>query len=217
MIQATAKNKTERGSVQRALLALLAQQPRHGYELHDLFEAAIGGHWEVNSGQIYSSLERLARDGLVVEDAIEKGGGPDKRMWAVTAEGRAELVAWFQSPVPREYRLRDEFYLKLMLVIVTRTGNPRRVVQTQRRELLQELHDLITRRDAANPLQELARILLMDSAIMHTDAELRWLDMVEARLDEIREQPIQLPTPRRRGRPRKNTGDNDTDLVAATD
>jgi DNA-binding PadR family transcriptional regulator len=209
MIQATAKNKTERGSVQRALLALLAQQPRHGYELRDLFEAAIGGHWEVNSGQIYSSLERLARDGLVVEEAIEKGGGPDKRVWAVTDEGRAELDQWFQSPVPREYRLRDEFDLKLRMAIVTRAGSPRRVLQAQRRELLQELHDLITRREGANPRQELAHILLLDSAIMHTDAELRWLDMIDARLDEIREQPIPLPVPRRRGRPRKNPGDNE--------
>ena len=210
MIQTAGKNKTERGAVQQALLALLAQQPRHGYELHDLFEIAIGGHWEVNSGQIYSSLDRLARDGLVEEEAIEKGGGPDKRVWAVTDDGRAALADWFQSPVPREYRLRDEFYLKLMLAIVTRTGNPRRVLQVQRRELLQELHDLIARRDAANPRQDLARILLMDSAIMHTDAELRWLEMVEARLDEIREQPIQLPPPRRRGRPRKIAAENGT-------
>jgi DNA-binding PadR family transcriptional regulator len=207
MIEAAAKSKTERGPVQRALLALLSQQPRHGYELHDLFGAAIGGHWEVNSGQIYSSLERLARDGLVAEEAIEKGGGPDKRVWGVTDEGRADLADWFQSAVPREYRLRDEFYLKLMLAIVTRSGNPRRVVQVQRRELLQELHDLLARRDAADPLRELAHILLLDSAIMHTDAEMRWLEMVEARLDEIREQPIQLPTPRRRGRPRKTPVD----------
>ncbi len=207
MIEAATKSKTERGPVQRALLALLSQQPRHGYELHDLFGAAIGGHWEVNSGQIYSSLERLARDGLVAEEAIEKGGGPDKRVWGVTDEGRADLADWFQSAVPREYRLRDEFYLKLMLAIVTRSGNPRRVVQVQRRELLQELHDLLARRDAADPLRELAHILLLDSAIMHTDAEMRWLEMVEARLDEIREQPIQLPTPRRRGRPRKTPVD----------
>ncbi len=203
MIEAVVKTKTERGSVQRALLALLSQQPRHGYELHDLFEAAIGGHWELNTGQIYSSLERLARDGLVAEEAVEKGGGPDKRMWAVTEEGLAELGEWFHSAVPRDYRLRDEFYLKLMMAIVTHAGNPRRVLQVQRRELLQELHDLITRREAANPRQELARILLMDSAIMHTDAEMRWLDMIEARLDEIREQPIPLPVPRRRGRPPK--------------
>src|SRR6476646_4736951 len=114
MIEAVVKSKTERGPVQRALLALLSQQPRHGYELHDLFEAAVGGHWALNTGQIYTSLDRLERDGL----AVEKGGGPDKRIWALTPDGLAELSHWFLSAVPRDQRLRDEFYLKLMLALV---------------------------------------------------------------------------------------------------
>src|SRR3954465_7554268 len=129
MIEPTPRSKNERGSVQRALLALLAQQARHGYELHDLFEAAVGGHWELNSGQIYSSLERLARDGLVVETAVERGTGPDKRLWALTESGMAELAGWFHVAVPRDYRLRDEFYLKLMLALVTQTERPQRVLQ----------------------------------------------------------------------------------------
>src|SRR5689334_21229003 len=108
MLEATGKGKTERGPVQRALLALLSQQPRHGYELHDLFEATVGGHWDLNSGQIYSSLERLARDGLVVETGVERGTGPDKRLWALTEAGEAELARWFHVAVPRDYRLRDE-------------------------------------------------------------------------------------------------------------
>src|SRR6266571_4377578 len=118
MVDTVIRPKTERGSVQNALLALLLQRPRHGYELRDMFEAALGGNWELNSGQIYSSLERLARDGLVVEGGIERGGGPDKRLWALTNEGKKELEVWFSSPVPRDYRLRDEFYLKLMLALV---------------------------------------------------------------------------------------------------
>src|SRR3954469_22307231 len=105
MVETVVRSKTERGSVQNALLALLSQRPAHGYELRDLFEAAIGGHWALNSGQIYSSLERLARDGLVVEEGVERGGGPDKRLWALTAEGEKELASWFDSPVPRDYRL----------------------------------------------------------------------------------------------------------------
>ena len=67
MTSTLTRSKIERGPVQHALLALLSQQSRHGYELHDLFEAAVGGHWELNSGQIYSSLDRLSRDGLVFE------------------------------------------------------------------------------------------------------------------------------------------------------
>jgi DNA-binding PadR family transcriptional regulator len=203
VVDAPAKSKTERGPVQRALLALLSEQPRHGYELHDLFEAAVGGHWALNSGQIYSSLDRLARDGLVAEEGVERGAGPDKRIWALTDDGLADLATWFGSPVPRDYRLRDEFYLKLMLAIYTHAEQPYRVILAQRRELFQELHDLTARRNAADPGRELASILLMDSAMMHTEAELRWLDMVEARLDEIRAQPVPVPVPRPRGRPRK--------------
>jgi DNA-binding PadR family transcriptional regulator len=203
MVETVVRPKTERGSVQNALLALLSQRPCHGYELRDLFEAAIGGHWELNSGQIYSSLDRLARDGLVVEEGIERGGGPDKRLWALTDQGKEELTNWFDSPVPRDYRLRDEFYLKLMLALVTQPMNAQHVLLVQRRELFRELHDLTARRNLLDPRQQLARILLLDSAVMHTEAELRWLDMVEARLDDIRGQPPPIPPPRQRGRPKK--------------
>ena len=203
MVETVVRPKTERGSVQNALLALLSQRPRHGYELRDLFEAALAGHWELNSGQIYSSLDRLARDGLVVEEGIEKGGGPDKRLWTLTDEGRSELAIWFDSPVPRDYRLRDELYLKLMLALVTQPSRARNILLVQRRELFRELHDLTARRNLLDPRQQLARILLLDSAVMHTEAELRWLDMVEARLDDIREQPPPIPPPRPRGRPKK--------------
>jgi DNA-binding PadR family transcriptional regulator len=189
--------------VQRALLALLAPEPRHGYELHDLFEAALGGHWEINTGQIYSSLERLERDGLVVEDSVERAGGPDKRLWAMTADGQVELQTWFRAPVPRDYRLRDEFYLKLILAVVTEADRPQVMLQIQRRELFRELHELTTARNAADPRREIARILLLESAIMHTEAELRWLDLVEGRLEDIQRQPLPRPQPRPRGRPRK--------------
>lgn len=205
MVETVLKPKTERGSVQNALLALLSQRPRHGYELKDLFEAALGGNWELNSGQIYSSLDRLARDALVVQEGIEKGGGPDKRLWALTDLGRQELANWLASPVPRDYRLRDELYLKLMLTLVVEPGKARQVLMVQRRELFQELHELTTRRNLLDPRRQLARILLLDSAIMHTEAELRWLDMVEARLDDIRQQPPPIPPPRPRGRPKKGT------------
>jgi DNA-binding PadR family transcriptional regulator len=203
MVETVIRPKTERGSVQNALLALLVQRPRHGYELRDLFEAALGGYWELNSGQIYSSLDRLARDGLVVQEGVERSGGPDKRVWALTDEGREELAGWFDAPVPRDYRLRDELYLKLMLALVTQPSRARHILMVQRRELFRELHSLTGRRNEMDPKQALAHILLLDSAIMHTEAELRWLDMVEARLDDIRGQPPPLPPPRQRGRPRK--------------
>lgn len=204
MIEEITRPRSERGSVQNAILALLAQRPRHGYEMRDLFEAALGGHWELNSGQIYSSLDRLSRDGLVVEEGIEKGGGPDKRLWSLTKQGELDVQSWFNSPVPRDYRLRDELYLKLMLVFVTKPAAALNILIVQRRELYRELHGLTARRNHLDPRRQLAHILLLDSAIMHTEAELRFLEMVEARLDDIREQPPPKPPPRQRGRPRKS-------------
>jgi DNA-binding PadR family transcriptional regulator len=203
MVETAIRPRTERGPVQNALLVLLSQRPSHGYELRDHFQAALGGHWALNAGQIYSSLERLARDGLVVEEGVEKGAGPDKRLWTVTDAGREELANWFASPVPRDYRLRDEVYLKLVLATVVEPARARQVIIVQRRELFQELHDLTARRNQLDPRRQLARILLLDGAIMHTEAELRWLDMVEARLDDIWDQPPPMPPPRRRGRPKK--------------
>ena len=203
MLETTVRPKSERGSVQNAILALLADRPRHGYELRDLFEAALGGHWELNSGQIYSSLDRLSRDGLVVEEGVERDGGPDKRLWSLTEQGERELEGWFNSPVPRDFRLRDELYLKLMLVLVTRPTRARSMLIVQRRELYRELHDLTARRNKLDRERQLAHILLLDSAIMHTEAELRWLEMVEARLEDIRGQPLPIPPPRPRGRPKK--------------
>ena len=91
MVVAENRPRAERGPVQHAILALLAQEPRHGYELHGLFRTLLGGPWDLNTGQIYSSLERLARDGLVVEARVEKAGGPDKRVWGLAEPGRAEL------------------------------------------------------------------------------------------------------------------------------
>lgn len=203
MAETVTKAKTERSAVQNAILALLSHCHRHGYELRELFQAALGGHWELNSGQVYSSLERLERDGLVAPGGTEKGGGPEKRLWTLTRQGEEELASWFNSPVPRNYRLRDELHLKLMLALVMRSTQGRQILIVQRRALFQELHDLTARRNLLDPQQHLARILLLDSAIMHTEAELRWLDIIEARLDDIREQPPPKPLPRPRGRPRK--------------
>ena len=191
-------------SVRHALLGLLAQRPRHGYDLHDAFEAVVGGeqNWDVKPAQVYSTLARLEQAGLVAEEAVEQEAGPEKHIFAITPAGRAELAAWFQASVPPEHQ-RDEFFLKLMLGVATGQANPRRLIQTQRSWLFRDLHALTTQRARLNPQTELAQMLLHDKGIMHLEADLRWLDMIEARLEDVRRQPLPLPEPRPRGRPRK--------------
>ena len=190
--------------VRNAILGLLADHPRHGYELRAAFEALAGGEalWALKPAQVYTTLARLEEGGLVVQDGVEQDGGPEKRVYSLTVAGRAELTDWFASGISAEHQ-RDEFFIKLMLSLVTDVANPYRVIQAQRGKLFQDLHDLTTRRNRANPRTELAQIFLLDKSIMHLEADLRWLDLIEARLDDIRRQPMPQAEPKRRGRPRK--------------
>jgi DNA-binding PadR family transcriptional regulator len=191
-------------SVRHALLGLLAQRPRHGYDLRAAFQAVMGGeeNWDVKPAQIYTTLARLEESGLVREEAVGQEGGPERHIYAITPTGRAELRAWLTSSVER-YDQRDEFFLKLMLALATGEADPARVIQTQRAALYQELHAITTQRQRASPKTELAQILLLDKVVMHLEADLRWLDMIEARLDEVKRQPLPEPEARPRGRPKK--------------
>ena len=191
-------------SVRHALLGLLARRPRHGYELRAAFEAMVGGeqNWDVKPAQVYTTLERLAQAHLVVEEADSPEAAREKRVYAITPAGRAALQEWFAAGVERGHQ-RDELFLKLVLCLVSGEGDPRQVIRAQRAQLYRELHSITTQRNNLNPRRDLARVLLFSKAEMHLEAELRWLDMTEARLDEMRRQPLPEPALRPRGRPRK--------------
>jgi len=192
-------------SVRYAILGLLAQRPRHGYELRSAFEAVVGGdaNWEVKPAQIYTTLERLEEAGQVERSSdLGEGEEPSRRIYAVTQAGREALKEWFDSGIPPEHQ-RDEFFVKLMLALVSGEADPARIIQIQRAYLYQELHAATTLRDGYNPRAEMAQILLLDKVTMHLEADLRWLDMTEMRLEEVMHQPLAEPELRRRGRPRK--------------
>ncbi len=199
-------------SVRYAILGLLAQRPRHGYELRAAFEAVIGGeqNWDVKPAQIYTTLSRLEDTGLVRQEGIGQDSGPEKRIYAITITGRQELDGWFSDSVAAEHQ-RDEFFVKFMLGLAlsqengqkTPEADPYKIIQTQRARLYQDLHDVTAQRSQVDPKTGLAQILLFDKSIMHLEADLRWLDMIESRLDDIRKQPVPEPEARRRGRPKK--------------
>lgn len=190
-------------SVRHALLGLIAQRPRHGYELRAAFAALVGGeqNWDVKPAQVYATLSRLDESGLIVQTSVEQDGGPEKRIYALTPGGQAELETWLAAGIESEYQ-RDEFFLKLMLSLTMDGANPRRAIQTQRAALYQKLHTITEQRRLADPHTELAHMLLLDKTVMHLEADLRWLDMVEARLDEMKKQPMPEPEPKPRGRPK---------------
>lgn len=195
-------------SVRNAILGLLAQQPRHGYDLHDAFEVMVGGeqNWDLKPAQVYTTLYRLEKSGCVVQQSVEQESGPEKVIYSITEKGLEEYNAWLEEPVQTRHE-RDEFFLKLMLSLATGTCDPRKLLYNQRASLFQELHDLTSQRAESNPKSELANILHMDQAIMRVEADLRWLEMVEARLDEIAGQPLPEPEQRPRGRPRRDPED----------
>ena len=192
-------------SVRYALLGLIAQQSRHGYDLHAAFTALVGGeeNWEVKPAQVYTTLSRLLEGGFIREEGVEQSGGPEKHIFTIAPKGLEDLREWMLKPVRRE-RGKDEFFVKLMLCLATGEENPVKVIYSQRASLFRELHELNRKRTETDPASELAYVLLLEQAIMHTEADIRWLDMIEARLDEIKKQPLPAPETKQRGRPAKS-------------
>jgi DNA-binding PadR family transcriptional regulator len=169
-------------SIRHGLLALLERGPSHGYQLRAEFDAATGATWPLNVGQVYTTLDRLERDGLVAQD-----GPPDAEgriAYRLTDAGHAEVRAWFTSPVSAKAAPRDELAIKLALAVTTPGVDVVAVVQTQRTATmasLQELTRLKVRGDGGDS-GDLAWSLVLDSLVFRAEAEIRWLDHCEARV-----------------------------------
>jgi DNA-binding PadR family transcriptional regulator len=192
-------------SVRNAILGLLVQKPRHGYELRAAFEAVMGGdaNWHVKPAQIYTTLERLEEAGLVkCCSDLGEGDEPSRRVYAVTGSGVTALAEWFSRGVTPGHQ-RDEFFVKLMTALVSGEARLDRIIQTQRAHLVQEMQAVTSLHDSYDPRTEMAQILLMDKTIMHLEADMGWLDIAESRLEEVRGQPLPEPDLLRRGRPKK--------------
>jgi DNA-binding PadR family transcriptional regulator len=160
-------------------LALLAGDRGYGYELRQTLQQEFGDLLPVlNAGQIYSTLARLERDGLVVGDSVA-GDSRRKRVYELTDAGRAALARWIETPVPGT-RLKDEFFMKFVVVVSSRLAEPRALIEGQRREYLQSLRDLDALL-AANGKGAAAE-LLVEGAVLHAKADLEWLDLIEQRL-----------------------------------
>ncbi|MDF1604334.1 PadR family transcriptional regulator [Nocardioides sp. YIM 152315] len=169
-------------SVRQALLALLEEEPRYGYQLRAQFEQRTGSTWPLNVGQVYTTLTRLERDGLV-EGAGEDGEG--HVIYRITDAGRAEVANWFTTPVERTQPPRDELAIKLALAVTVPGVDVGAVIQQQRSATMAALQDYtrLKRRAAEGSRREdLAWSLVLDSLVFAAEAEVRWLDHCEARL-----------------------------------
>ncbi|MET0735479.1 MAG: PadR family transcriptional regulator [Microbacterium sp.] len=190
-------------SVRQSLLAILDQGPCYGYQLRAEFDRRTGSTWPLNVGQIYNTLDRLERDGLVAKRDVDDRGHV---YWQITDAGAAEVRDWFGSPVPRAGGTRDELAIKLALSATLPGGQAGRIIQAQRRESRARLDALTssTYSGAGGGPEELAWSIVTDAMIAAAEAELHWLDRSAERLARHPEHALALAlaTDRpKRGRP----------------
>ncbi|MHB0977452.1 MAG: PadR family transcriptional regulator [Candidatus Aquicultorales bacterium] len=173
-------------SVKHGILAILARRPLHGYELRQELESELGAGWSINFGQVYTTLERLERDYLVLRS--ESGGSTSREriLYSITPAGQDELNGWFLKPIPSGENPRDELYAKVMLSFSSAVSTED-VIHAQRKEELRKMHDLTRVKRKADPIFEMPRILQLDQAIIQAEGTLRWLNMCEARLERLNE------------------------------
>lgn len=183
-------------SVKHGMLALLAQEPMGVYRLRKEFEARTGGAWPVNIGQIYSTMQRLERDGLV---ACLKEPDADVERYALTDAGRTAAQEWWTTPVERTPNGRDELVIKLALAVGADGVDVPAIVQAQRSQTLRSMRDLARlKAQVPGPGQpisrpELAWSLVLDHHTYTAEAEVRWLDHLEATMTAARITPSATP------------------------
>jgi DNA-binding PadR family transcriptional regulator len=166
-------------SIKHGLLALLERGPMHGYQLRVAFEESTGGTWPLNIGQVYTTLSRLERDGMVSPLPEHDEG---QRPYQITEAGRAELTAWFTTPIRRTDRPRDELAIKLALALTTPGVDVPGVVQAQRGATMRTLQELTRLKARAETPIDLSWLLVLDAMLFQAEAEVRWLDHCEASL-----------------------------------
>jgi DNA-binding PadR family transcriptional regulator len=166
-------------SVRHALLALLSEGPKYGLQLREEFEARTGEVWPLNVGQVYTTLQRLERDGLVESDGSEDDG-PQKG-FRITAEGEEELAGWLRTPPDLASPPRDELVMKVLVAIQVPGTNVHDVIQVHRRYLV-ELMQQWTRIKEDEADFDLSLGLVVDAELFRLDAVIRWLDAADGRI-----------------------------------
>ena len=161
-------------SLKYGVLGLLVGQPLHGYEVKNRFEAMLGGTWDVNIGQVYTTLQRLERDGLV--RPVGRRGDRGKQLYELSPEGREALDQWLAEPDAGPQQLHEDIYVKLLLATRVANGDLSQLLARQKRAYLQRLRDLnrLEERARRDGRVDLAR--LVRGALLHTEADLKWMD-----------------------------------------
>jgi DNA-binding PadR family transcriptional regulator len=166
-------------SVRHALLALLSEGPKYGLQLRDEFEAGTGEVWPLNVGQVYTTLQRLERDGLAESDGSDPDG--PQRRFRITQAGREELAVWLRTPPDMTSPPRDELVMKILVALRLPGTDVPGVIQAHRRYLVQLMQQWTRIKEAAAE-SDIALALAVDAELFRLDSVIRWLDSADGRI-----------------------------------
>ena len=170
-------------SIGHTLLGLLEQGPRHGYDLKRAYDEHFGHDRPLHYGQVYATLSRLLKNGLIEENGVEQGGGPDRKRYAVTSEGVTDVGSWLSTPEKPELYMQSTLFTKVIIALLS-DRDAEDVLDTQRAAHLRAMRELTLRKKTG----DLADQLICDHALFHLEADLRWLELTAARLTELGKQ-----------------------------
>jgi DNA-binding PadR family transcriptional regulator len=190
-------------SVRHALLALLSEGPKYGLQLREEFEARTGEVWPLNVGQVYTTLQRLERDGLVESDG-STDEGPQKG-FRITSGGAEELAAWLRTPPDLSSPPRDELVMKVLVALRVPGVDVHDVIQVHRRYLV-ELMQQWTRLKEDEADFDLGLALVVDAELFRLDSVIRWLDAADGRLKRAAADGLPAPVPAALPRLRRRAG-----------
>ena len=168
--------------VRHALLALLSEGPKYGFQLAQEFEAGTGEMWPLNTGQVYTTLQRLERDELVeTDDTVE--GGP-QNSYRITESGLVELEQWLHTPPDTSRPPRDELVIKVLVALRIPGVDVIELTQSYRRHVVEAMRQYTRLKEEAHD-DDIGLLLVADAEIYRLDSVIRWLDAAEARIRRL--------------------------------
>ena len=168
--------------VRHALLALLSEGPKYGFQLAQEFEAGTGEMWPLNTGQVYTTLQRLERDELVeTDDTVE--GGP-QNSYRITDSGLVELEQWLHTPPDTSRPPRDELVIKVLVALRIPGVDVIELTQAYRRHVVEAMRQYTRLKEEAHD-DDIGLLLVADAEIYRLDSVIRWLDAAEARIRRL--------------------------------
>lgn len=168
-------------SVQHALLGFMEATPRHGYDLKRSYDTLFSGMRPLRFGQIYATLSRLERDGLVELAETAPGQGPERKTYSITAEGVTDLERWYGEPEPAQSPIDSALFLKVTLALLS-GRDAGQIIEAQRERHADRMREFTKAKEIADEHDR----ALLDYALFHLEADLRWMDHTAQRLGELR-------------------------------